>query len=112
MKFSVLQDSVLSPLLFLIYINDFNQAIKLCKAHHFTGKVHGYNSNIAAVKFSVPQDSVLSPLLFLIYINDFNQAIKLCKAHHFTGKVHHVTDDINLAHFCKSVNKLNMSISI
>ena len=27
--------SVLGPLLFLLYINNLNQAIKFCKAHHF-----------------------------------------------------------------------------
>ena len=29
------QASVLGLLLFLLYINDLNQAIKLCKVHHF-----------------------------------------------------------------------------
>ena len=29
------QRSVLEPLRFLLYINDLNQAIKLCRVHHF-----------------------------------------------------------------------------
>ena len=42
------QDSALGPLLFLLYINDLNQAIKFCKVHHF-----GDDTNLLCLSNSI-----------------------------------------------------------
>ena len=80
-----------------------------CKSCLFDRKqfvsINGHISNKTSIKYGVPQGSVLGLLLFLIYVSDLNHAIKLCKVHHFA-------DDANLAHFNKSVNKLNKYINI
>ena len=48
------QGSVLGPLLFLLYVNDLNQAIKVCKAHHFAD-----DTNLLCLRNSIKKLSKL-----------------------------------------------------
>ena len=40
LKHGVPQDCALRPILFIIYINDLNHAIKYCKVHHFANDIN------------------------------------------------------------------------
>ena len=54
------QGSALRLLLFLLYINDFNHAIKFCKVHHFAERI--LNSEFC-LSFEFPSGSLHFPLL-------------------------------------------------
>ena len=51
-KCSLPQRSVLAPLLFLIYFNDLNLAIKYCKVHHFADDTNLLNINKPSQKLN------------------------------------------------------------
>ena len=56
------QGSVLGPLLFLIYINDLNTAIKHCRVHHFDDDTNLLHINDSVKKLNKADNSDLRNL--------------------------------------------------
>ena len=48
----VSRGSILGPVLFLIYINDLNDAIKCCKVHHFVDDTNLLHFNSSTKKLN------------------------------------------------------------
>ena len=71
------QGSVLGPLLFLLYINDLNQAIKFCKVHHFADDTNLLYLGKSIKKLNKLVNIDLKNLLYWLNANKTSLNVKL-----------------------------------
>ena len=79
----VAQGSALGRLLFLLYINDLNQAIKSCKAHHFADDTNLLYLGKSIKKFV---NFVLKNLVYWLSANKISLSIKKAELVIFKSK--------------------------
>ena len=99
---SVPQGSVLWPLLFLLYINDLNQAIKFCKVHHFADDTNllCLSNSIKKLKKLVNGD--LKHLLNWLNANKTSLNVKKTEVIIFTSKQKKLEGDLKIKFVVKN----------
>ena len=88
------QGSVLGPLLFLLHLNDLNQAIKFCKVHHFPDDTNllCLSSNIKKLNKLVNAD--LKRLVNWLNANKISLNVKKTEMVIFKSKQKKVEDNL------------------
>ena len=93
---NVPQGSVLGPLLFLLYINDLNQAIKFCKAHHFADDTNLLYLGKSIKKLNKLVNIDLKNLLYWLNANKISLNVKKTELVIFKSKQKQFDGEIKL----------------
>ena len=95
------QGSVLGPLLFLLYINDLNQAIKFCKVHHFADDTNLLYLGKSIKKLNKLVNIDLKNLLYWLNANKISLNVKKTELVIFKSKQKQFDGEIKLKLSCK-----------
>ena len=95
-KCGVPQGSVLGPLLFLLYLNDLNQAIKFCKVHHFADDTNLLYLGKSIKKLNKIVNYDLKNLLYWLNANKISLNVKKTELVVFKSKRKQFDDEIKL----------------
>ena len=95
------QGSVLGPLLFLLYINDLNQATKFCQVHHFADDTNLLYLGKSIKKFNKLVNTDLKNLLYWLNANKISPSVKKTEPVIFKSKQKQFDGEIKLKLSCK-----------